>query len=155
MYSTTLASLIRKSDSCWIWLGVKSNSGYGILKGEGAHRAVFREYKGPIPEGMHIDHLCHVRPCVNPDHLRMVTPAEKCLRNNTNPYAVNAAKTHCKYGHEFTSENTYVSWQRKAYRRTCRTCFNKLANNWYHKNKALISERRKAKRAAKKAGAGV
>lgn len=35
--------------------------------------------------------------------------------------AINAAKTHCKWGHEFTPENT--RWSNG--HRSCRTCYNK------------------------------
>jgi hypothetical protein len=35
---------------------------------------------GPVPEGMELDHLCRVHPCVNPEHLEPVTPRENKLR---------------------------------------------------------------------------
>jgi hypothetical protein len=44
------------------------------------HRHVYLELVGDIPEGMEIDHLCRFRPCVNPDHLEVVTRAENVRR---------------------------------------------------------------------------
>jgi hypothetical protein len=38
-----------------------------------AHRAAYILAIGPIPDGLHVDHLCARRDCVNPDHLRLVT----------------------------------------------------------------------------------
>jgi len=36
--------------------------------------------KGPIPDGLTLDHLCRVRHCVNPDHLEPVTQTENRRR---------------------------------------------------------------------------
>ncbi|SUW28208.1 Uncharacterised protein [Afipia felis] len=46
------------------------------------HRYVFEKFKGPIPHGYDVDHMCArwscdvvaVRKCVNPDHLQAVPP---------------------------------------------------------------------------------
>jgi hypothetical protein len=69
------------------------NKGYGITRKNGrtaqAHRASYELVRGPIPDGLHIDHLCENPPCVNPGHLEPVTQAE-----NTRRYA--KALPHCK-----------------------------------------------------------
>lgn len=109
---------------CWRWSGAGSN-GYstftveGIAKG--AHRAVYELLVGPIPDGMQIDHLCGVRRCVNPDHLEPVTARENTRRALKSLATINAAKTHCVHGHEFTPSNTYVPPKRPN-RRYCREC---------------------------------
>jgi hypothetical protein len=69
-------SKVEKSESCWNWTGAKVN-GYGVVKrhtvqGQ-AHRFSYEMAKGPIPEGLFIDHICRNPSCVNPDHLRPVT----------------------------------------------------------------------------------
>jgi len=58
---------------CWLFQGyVHPSTGYGHLTDKGvrvlAHRYMWTVMRGPIPEGMTIDHLCRVRRCVNPQH---------------------------------------------------------------------------------------
>jgi hypothetical protein len=70
---------------CWVWQGAKDPKGYGrIADGNGgsdyAHRVYYEQRHGPIPKGMQLDHLCRVLPCVNPDHLEVVVPAENSRR---------------------------------------------------------------------------
>ena len=71
---------VDKSGNCWTWTAGKSDTGYGQcrFKGRkvGSHRASYEIAKGRIPTGMQIDHTCHNRGCVNPDHLRLATHKE-------------------------------------------------------------------------------
>jgi hypothetical protein len=66
-----------KTDGCWIWTGPLNRKGYGHAQVDGtkhtAHRAVYVAQRGAVLEGMHVDHLCHVTSCVNPDHMEIVT----------------------------------------------------------------------------------
>lgn len=70
---------------CWIWL-MATDGTYGIVKindkVKKAHRAMYEEKKGPIPEGLVLDHSrnCISKLCVNPDHLEPVTPTENTRR---------------------------------------------------------------------------
>lgn len=58
---------------CWIWTGGTTAHGYGRFCNKSPHRLSYEWANGPIPDGMEIDHVCHVRLCVNPDHLRVAT----------------------------------------------------------------------------------
>lgn len=109
---------------CWEWLGAKSKLGYGTISKPGggtvgAHRWTCELFKGKIPDGYHVDHLCRNPSCVNPQHLEPVTPTENKLRG-VSPHAKNARKTHCPKGHEYSEENTYIS--PKVGHRQCKTC---------------------------------
>lgn len=108
---------------CWIWRGhINGATKYGVIWREGkarlAHRWVYQREVGAIPMGMVLDHLCRVPACVNPEHLEPVTNAENVLRG-FGPFAVNARKTHCPRGHEYTPDNTYITKQGF---RNCRSC---------------------------------
>lgn len=70
---------VNKHESgCWLWTGNTDNKGYGhFTMGPGrhkreqqSHRVSFILFKGEIPDGMLIRHMCNVRNCVNPEHLR-------------------------------------------------------------------------------------
>ena len=69
---------------CLLWDGKLDTHGYGVMviknKMRRVHRVAFELAKGPIPEGLVIDHLCFNRHCVNPDHLRAVTNQMNTLR---------------------------------------------------------------------------
>jgi hypothetical protein len=45
-----------------------------------AHCLSGEHYRGPIPAGLVIDHLCENKLCVNPDHLEAVSLGEKTRR---------------------------------------------------------------------------
>lgn len=70
---------VEKTDTCWNWTA-STVAGYGQLKIDGrpirAHRISYELMVGPIPAGMFVDHRCHQRACVNPEHLRLATPKQ-------------------------------------------------------------------------------
>lgn len=119
---------------CWQWLGGKTK-GYGqfYLGGrvEKAHRACLIILGKQLNPFLTIDHLCRNKACVNPKHLEEVTIRMNILRTDNNA-AVNARKTHCKWGHEFTKENTYIVIQkdRKNPGRQCRICRDRCHKQW-------------------------
>lgn len=146
-YEERFWSKVDKSGDCWLWLAGGMN-GYGVFStyedGKSlthyAHRYAFELVRGPIEEGLTLDHLCHTldpacgggnsckhRRCVNPDHLDPTTDIDNVMRGKS-AAALNFAKTHCHRGHPFSPENTYIS---KEGGRSCRTC----AREWYHTNK--------------------
>jgi hypothetical protein len=123
-----LNARINKTDTCWLWTGKVDKTGYGSFgmrvdqacRTRSAHKIVYETLVGPVPESMQLDHLCKIPLCVNPEHLEIVSPKENIMRSN-GLASINAKKTHCKYGHEFTEANTYVPSKRPN-RRYCRTC---------------------------------
>lgn len=108
---------------CWEWTAARSR-GYGLLRTKGrttlAHRLVYEEVVGPIPEGLQIDHLCRNRSCVNPDHLELVSQAENLARG-ISPPALNAHKAMCPKGHPYDEVNTATIPSRPGWR-YCRAC---------------------------------
>lgn len=71
-------------EACWPWPGPLSDHGYGLFLETGtrdyAHRVVYENTYGPIPEALTIDHTCRNRACVNPGHLETVTRGETLHR---------------------------------------------------------------------------
>lgn len=86
---------VAKSDTCWLWTGAKcggGRGGYGSIRigrsTKKAHRVAWELTNGPVPEGMKLDHICHNRACVRPDHLRVVTHKQN-LENVSGAYVTN------------------------------------------------------------------
>ena len=95
---------------CWIWTGGLDKHGYGVVTYQGKyyslHRLMYEHYVGKIPDNLELDHWCKNPLCCRPGHLEPVTHKENVLRG-TGLAAINAVKTHCPYGHEYTEENTF------------------------------------------------
>lgn len=107
------------NSGCWLWLGSLDKDGYGrffTFQTDRAHRYSYATAVAPIPDNMVIDHLCRVRCCVNPSHMRVVTNVENVMCGEGR-MAKLSRQTHCKRGHSL--ENAYVS--SKGYR-ACRVC---------------------------------
>lgn len=122
---------IENPKSCWLWNGSLTKDGYGRL-GDAArricgtkslHRCMYILLRGPIPDGLTLDHLCRVRRCANPFHTEPVTGRENILRG-TGYAARNNRKTHCKHGHPLTGDNLLPRLDAKNGGRRCRICRN-------------------------------
>ena len=128
---------------CWLWINsIKDEYGQFYINSVckvAAHRVSYQLYKGAIPQGFVIDHLCRVKSCVNPAHLEAVTSAENTRRGMW-PIRSHVRKTHCKRGHEFTIANLffYQDGQRKD-KRECKTC--RLINRHHRKTSATPEPR--------------
>jgi hypothetical protein len=87
---------------------------------------------------MEIDHLCRNPSCSNPNHLEAVTRRENILRG-AGPTALkarNAAITHCPKGHEYSTENTRLSKNKKGVvRRHCKICGKVWSRAWKKRQK--------------------
>ena len=109
-------------DGCWEWTAGKNNYGYGRLsiedKMQGAHRVSWMLTHGEMPE-LYVLHHCDNRSCVRPDHLFLGTQTDNMRDRDAKGRHGNSNKTHCKRGHEFTVENTYIP---PTGERNCRKC---------------------------------
>jgi len=123
---TRFMRLTRQEGDCLIWTGhfVGSKSSYprfqaATRKAEGAvyaHRWIYEQMIGPIPEGMEIDHVrargCVGSACVNWLHLEPVTPAENSHR---------ARLAVCRNGHDLSDPDN-CQWDDRGRRRGCIIC---------------------------------
>jgi hypothetical protein len=135
-------------DECWPWQGDRNKAGYGMVTSNaGGQRRRFLTHR--ISLTLHLGrelgeyralHSCDNPPCVNPTHLRPGTDADN-IRDKVDrgrmcsEYPKRPRPTHCRRGHEFTSENSRVH----SGVRNCRTCERQALND------------RRARRRAKKA----
>lgn len=145
-HSRLLSKIIAIENGCWESVIAKRKDGYYSFNVGGrlflAHRLVYGIFSGYKYSNSLIDHTCHNRSCLNPEHLREVDPRTNALENSNSPKLKQFKQTHCKHGHEFTPENTYIL-RRGVYGgilRNCRQC---------EKNRVV---RRKIARWAKKNG---
>ena len=115
-------------NACITWWGSVDVHGYGRVsvrgKREKAHRLIYEECLGQIPEGSIVHHECENRACVNPSHLAVVTRGEHAVIHDTIGAARAASnrsfaeRTHCRNGHSYLPDNLYID---NGHRR-CKTC---------------------------------
>ncbi|MEU3507668.1 HNH endonuclease signature motif containing protein [Streptomyces longwoodensis] len=116
------------TSACKPWTGRTNGDGYGMQGKYLAHRVAWQNERGPIPEGMTLDHTCHDpavcrlgkqcphRRCVNVDHLELCTADENKTRGGAG--LPQLAKVSCPQGHPYAGANLLVSGGK----RLCRTC---------------------------------
>lgn len=117
---------INKENECWEWQGALDKNGYGHYSPRVygkksrylAHRISYSIFVKQLTPGLLIDHICRNKKCVNPDHIREVTPQVNMIENSESITYLNHIKTHCIRGHEFTPENTRIQTDG----RYCRAC---------------------------------
>lgn len=119
---------------CDEWEGNINSAGYGTLYVAitsdnksgclNAHRLVWMQDNGPIPDGMVIMHTCDNRLCVNVEHLRLGTQqdnmVDKVVKGRS---GVPPRGERCRHGHLWSEETIYVhpngQWHCKPCRRAC------------------------------------
>lgn len=120
------SKVVKNPDNgCWEWTGAHGPAGHGQFvvdhKKVVASRFSWELHFGKIPDGMEVCHKCDNPPCVNPEHLFLGTQGDNMrdcsAKGRLNNW--NAAKTHCKHGHEYTPENSYLN---KKGGRVCKKC---------------------------------
>jgi hypothetical protein len=129
------AGLERKPNGCLEWTGLTNEAGYGRLRSNGqkfkAHRLAWTLVNGIIPDGLNVLHHCDNPPCCETEPSEAYPEGHLFLGTQTDNMADMMAKgrhhgtngsekkTHCKRGHKFTQESTYVYSDG---RRICREC---------------------------------
>lgn len=127
MYYREIAALrfwtfVDQSQSCWIWKGAKTSTGYGLFiaeakKGQKHQRVLAHRYAWSLANDQeisfkhHLHHTCGNRLCVNPTHLELTTVSKHRGLH---------AKAYCKRGHlkpgkrckECNKMMTKIWWQR-------------------------------------------
>ena len=134
--------MVEGLSECWLWQGSKNHKGYGYIsvlkKNKRVHRVYWEEVNGHIPEGLCLLHKCDIPPCINPEHEFLGTNLDNIkdrdLKGRCQKH--NSKKTHCKYNHIYSVENTI--WN-KNNSRTCKKCKKKTDREYHHKNKIKLN----------------
>jgi len=142
---------------CFLWQGWRTEKGYGQAGYRGKqwalHRLLYTLKVGPIPPGMLVCHTCDERNCWNHEHLFLGTEADNNRDCGNKGRHHNGVKTHCKRGHEFTFQNTYLKYAAGTVMRACKECQKIRQRERYRKNPELARERRQRYRQARRMGA--
>jgi len=122
------AKVNKEADNgCWEWTAATSNKGYGQFGvnkiAKSTHRISYIIHKGEIPGGLMICHTCNNPPCINPNHVYAGTSSDNMKQSVREMRHFEQSKTHCKNGHEFNQENTFLRDRKgRGITRVCRSC---------------------------------
>lgn len=156
-----MARSIMNPFGCWIWTGHVSHKGYGQTSWDGTnvfiHRKMYEFTHGVLlVTEQFVCHSCDERRCWNPGHLFLGDAGANnndCAEKGRHH---NSVKTHCKFGHEYTPDNTSLrTLPTGSIARTCLTCEAlRLRSDKYKNWRREYQRRRRAeKRAATQSGA--
>lgn len=110
-------------EGCWRWNGSTNCAGYGVIrinnKSALVHRLVVKAIYLDLKSTDHVHHLCEAKYCLNPSHLVAITASHHCALNPNWSGRAKRWQTKCKYGHEFSEQNTHHT---KNGGRQCKAC---------------------------------
>jgi hypothetical protein len=115
------------NSGCLLWTGKASPLGYGVYrrmhKAVFAHRWIFGELRGSIPDGLVVCHRCDTPGCVNVDHLFLGSQVDNIRDAQRKGRLKRKPRTICKAGHSLTGENLFIGHTaRGVVVRGCREC---------------------------------
>ena len=124
---------------CWLWTGAISANGrssFSTGKSWTGHRWAYRFYRGEIPEGKELDHLCRTPSCVNPFHLEAVTRAINVKRGwDARPDDSRRKTLVCHRGHLLAGDNVriWIDPKSAGRRQICKHCDRDRARQYWRK----------------------
>ena len=93
---------VKKTDTCWIWIGSRDECGYGRPNRRGfkltrMHRFSYELHFGPILcSDLFVLHKCDTPPCVNPSHLELGSKLENARhRDQRHRSGTLGERNHC------------------------------------------------------------
>lgn len=130
---------------CVEFTGCTNANGYGRI-GMGCrsagvalvHRAVWEHYKGPIPDGLPLDHLCRNRRCCRLDHLEAVDIVTNVRRGAG--WSLVGGEWFCRNGHHVSGRNVANVASKKGAFVRCRACWNASAAEGRKRKEALAED---------------
>jgi hypothetical protein len=145
MEQRLLDKLSRDDNGCWVFTGVLSSDGYGLLwdnrrrNNSKAHRIAYELWVGPIPDEHDVHHVCENRACCNPSPKHLETKPSP--QHNGDHHR---SEDPCPRGHEFNAENfTVIRGQR-----VCRRCAKSASDRHSVAHRDEINRRRRERRRA-------
>jgi len=136
-----ITRVVKQDDGCWISAYSIGTHGYAQIGWQDAnvrglvlaHKAAWVAVNGQVPMAMTLDHTCKVRPCVNPDHLRLLPNIENARRNQGDDFPMGG----CRHGHPNTDLMRMARRTKSGERRwgvTCRQCMRDSQARWVAAN---------------------
>lgn len=128
---------------CWAWLGKIGTHGYAHMSYRiGPQERVTRNAAKvaweitnatEFPKHLELDHICHSRWCVNPDHLRAVTHSVNI--QSRRPFK--QTKDFCKNGHPLIERSSSGH---------CLICRRQYEQEWRRNNRDRLREYERSRR---------
>lgn len=108
-----------------------------------AHAIIYEDAIGAIPDGWHVHHECRTTRCINPVHLRCLSPGEHSKLHGQEK----RHRTHCHIGHSM-EDSVWVRRTNRPPERWCRTCM-KIAQKKVNQRRVRENAEQRAKRSPK------